>query len=105
PRPCASPRPSPGAPPRPAKLPPPRPPRPPPPRPCAAAAAALNAGPAGLPSPPPPGCACCANGVPGRRMYAMRVLSADHVGLESQSTLGDMYVTLRAATSYTAMKL
>jgi hypothetical protein len=32
-------------------------------------------------------------------MYEMRLLSLDHVGLVSQSVLGDMYVILREATS------
>ena len=38
-------------------------------------------------------------------MNARRLPSGDHVGLESQSTLGDMYVIFFVRVSYTVTKL
>jgi hypothetical protein len=58
-----------------------------------------------MPTPPPPCCACRPNGSPGRRTKTTALLSAVQSGLVSKSTLGDMYFTVRDATSYTMMKL
>src|SRR6185312_11564752 len=59
--------------------------------------------PPGFPIPPPPCFVCRPNGTPGFRMNASSFESGDHVGLASQSTLGDTYATFRVFTSYRPM--
>jgi hypothetical protein len=55
---------------------------------------------------PAPVCSVCSpNGKPGCRMKIRCLLSAVHIGDVSKSTLGDIYLTNRVATSYTMMKL
>src|SRR5258708_36649393 len=73
----------------------------PPPRPPVAGVGLCGGAAYAAPLPAPVSSVCCPNGKPGRRMKIRWLLSAVHIGDVSKSTLGDMYFTDRAATSYT----